>query len=97
MRTWNRGLGSTMVLNHHESSRKYWATRSSVCSFARATHSFACSALLTSLARSAALIFFTLSLAHSQAHGKVVFLRNERADFIQFRPIVGWGSYFDSG
>ena len=34
---------------------KYWATRSSVRSFARTAHSFACSALLPSLAPSAAL------------------------------------------
>ena len=34
---------------------KYWAIRSSVRSFTRTTHSFACSALLASLAHSAAL------------------------------------------
>ena len=41
---------------------KYWATRSSVRSFARTAHSFACSGLLALLAPSAAL---TCSLARS--------------------------------
>ena len=35
---------------------KYWVTRSSVWSFAQTAHSFTCSALLASIARSAALI-----------------------------------------
>ena len=51
-----------MVWNKQESRRKYWATRSSVRSFARTAHSFACSGLLASLAPSAAL---THSLARS--------------------------------
>ena len=46
---------------------EYWAIRSSVRSFARTAHSFACSALLASLARSAALI-------RSLAHGKKFFV-----------------------
>ena len=41
---------------------KYRAIRSSICSFARTAHSFACSALLALLARSAAL---TRTLARS--------------------------------
>ena len=46
---------------------KYWATRSSIRSFARTTHSFACSALLALLARSAALIrLFARSLVKSE-------------------------------
>ena len=45
----------TMVWNKQESRRKYWATRSSIRSFARTAHSFACSGLLASLAPSAAL------------------------------------------
>jgi hypothetical protein len=53
---------STVVWNKQESRRKYWATRSSVRSFARTAHSFACSGLLASLAPSAAL---TRSLARS--------------------------------
>ena len=53
---------STMVQISQESRRKYWATRSSVRSFARTAHSFACSGLLASLAPSAAL---TRSLARS--------------------------------
>ena len=44
-----------MVWINPESRRKYWATRSSVRSFARTAHSFACSRLLASLAPSAAL------------------------------------------
>ena len=44
-----------MVLNKQESRRKHWATCSPICSFAFTAHSFACSALPASLARSAAL------------------------------------------
>ena len=51
-----------MVQISEKSRRKYWATRSSVRSFARTAHSFACSGLLASLAPSAAL---TRSLARS--------------------------------
>ena len=53
---------STVGQNSQELGRKYWATRSSVRSFARTAHLFACSALLPSLARSIAL---TRSLARS--------------------------------
>ena len=52
----------TVVWKNQESRRKYWATRSSVRSFARTAHSLACSGLLASLAPSAAL---THSLARS--------------------------------
>ena len=45
----------TVVWNKQESSHKYWATHSSVCSFTRTTHSFPCSGLLALLAPSAAL------------------------------------------
>ena len=62
----------TVVQNTQELKRKYWATRSSVCSFACTIHSFTCSALLDSLALSAALIrSLARSLTHSRAHGKV--------------------------
>ena len=54
--------GRTMVENRKEHRYKYWATCSSVRSFARTAHSFACSGLLASLAPSAAL---TRSLARS--------------------------------
>ena len=37
---------STMLQNNKESRSKYWATRLSVCSFARTAHSFTCSTLL---------------------------------------------------
>ena len=46
----------TIGQTDQKSSCKYWATRSSICSLARIAHSFACSALLALLARSAALI-----------------------------------------
>ena len=49
-----------MVDYSQEYRLKYWATRSSVRSFARTAHSVACSGLLASLAPSAAL---TCSLA----------------------------------
>ena len=52
----------TVVWNNQKYRLKYWATRTSVCSFARTAHSFACSGLLASLAASAAL---TRSLACS--------------------------------
>ena len=51
-----------MVDNSQEYRLKYWATRSSVRSFARTAHLFACSRLLALLAPSAAL---TRSLARS--------------------------------
>ena len=52
----------TMVQNSQEYRLKYWVTRLSVRSFARTTHSFACSRLLALLTPSAAL---THSLARS--------------------------------
>ena len=69
--------GLTVGQNNQESRRKHWATRSSVCSFARTACSFACSALLALLARSAAL---TRSLA-PLTRGTVIdyhILRNKR-------------------
>ena len=49
-----------------ESRRKYWATRVFIRSFARTTHSIACSALLAFFARCAALIrLLARSLTHS--------------------------------
>ena len=54
------------VQSSHELRCKYWATRSSVCSFARIPQEFACSVLLASLVRSAALIpLFACSLLSS--------------------------------
>ena len=47
-----------MGQNNQKPRLKYWATRSSVHSFACKAHSFACSTLLVLLARSAALIRF---------------------------------------
>ena len=46
---------STMVKNSEEYRLKYWATQSSVRSFARPAYSFACSRLLPLLVPSAAL------------------------------------------
>ena len=45
----------TMVDNSQKYRLKYWATRSSVRSFARTAHAFACSGRLASLVRSTAL------------------------------------------
>ena len=47
---------STVGQVNQKPRRKYWATRSSIHSFARTAHSFACFRLLASLAPSAALI-----------------------------------------
>jgi len=58
----SKWLSCTVGQNSQESGRKYWATHSSIRSFARTAHSFACSGLLASLAPSAAL---TRSLARS--------------------------------
>ena len=68
----------------------YWAIRSSICSFTCTTHSFACSALLALLARSAALIrSLACSLTHSGAYGKGGFcLWNKRVNLISFKPTV---------
>ena len=52
----------TVVQNSQDSGRKYWV----ICSSARTAHSFACSALLASLAR-------FVALTRSRAHGKEVF------------------------
>ena len=51
-----------MVQNNQESKRKYWATRSSIRSFARTAHSSAGYALPASLTRSAALHSFARSV-----------------------------------
>ena len=74
---------------------EYWVIRSSVCSFARTAHSFAWSALLASLARSAALIHlfarsFTHSLSHFGADGKKVFVYglNASISYMQFQLTV---------
>ena len=66
----NDGKQCTVVQNNHESKRKYWATRSSVLSFVRTAHSYSCSVLFASLARSAELTcLFTRSLALSWESG----------------------------
>ena len=72
-----------MTVNRH---LEYWATHSSV----RAAHSFAYSALLASLARSAALIHSpALSFPCSRAHEKInSCLLIECVDFIQPEPTV---------
>ena len=64
---------STVGQNSQGSGRKYWTTRSSVHLFARTARSFACTALLASLACSAALIrLIARSLTHSRAREKVI-------------------------
>ena len=62
----------TVVWKSQGQRCKYWATCLSIRSFARTAHSFACSTLLVSLARSAALIH---SLACSPVGHSVQFLR----------------------
>ena len=68
---------------------EYWAIRSSVCSITRTAHSFACSALLASLARSAALIrSLARSLSHSGAHGKATYVYEFNASIsYSFNPL----------
>ena len=55
----------TLVQNNQEYRLKYWATRSSICSFACTAHLFACSSQLASLTGCAAL---TRLLARSLCH-----------------------------
>ena len=59
--------GCTVGQNNQECRLEYWATHSYIRSFIRIGHSFACSTLLASLARSAVLAHF----AHSEANVKV--------------------------
>ena len=62
----------TVEQNSQETGRKYWATRSFVRLLAHTTLLFACSALLASLARFAALIHSRArSLTDFRARGKV--------------------------
>ena len=56
---------STVVQNRQKYRLQYWATCSSVRSFACTAHSFACSGLLASLAPSAALTRSLTSLTPS--------------------------------
>ena len=63
---------STVGQNSKELGCKYWATHSSLCSFAWTAHSFTCSALLALLVHSAALIrSLACSFTHSRACGEV--------------------------
>ena len=55
---------TTVGKKKQELGCKYWATRSSVRSFARTAHSFACSALLALFARSAHLLAHLLHTVH---------------------------------
>ena len=66
-----------------------WAIRSSIRLFARTAHSFACCALLASLASSAALIrSLARSLAHFKAHGKETFVYKLNASIsYSFNPL----------
>ena len=62
----------TVVQNHQEFKRKYWATFLSICLFACTAHSFTRSILLTLLARSAASTpLLTRSLIYSRTRGKM--------------------------
>ena len=80
-----------MVENSQEYRLKYWATRSSVRSFARTAPSFCCSALLVGLLRSATL---TRSLARSltpsfKAIIAVFFLKDHSEMLTTFPSIPG--------
>ena len=77
--------------NSQESGQNYWATRSSICMLARTAHSFACSTLLASLARSAALICsIACSLSHSQSNQAVHPLARERNSYIVQTVAQNW-------
>ena len=73
----------TVDQKSQEQGRKYWATRSSIRLFTNTTHSFACFALLTLLARSAVL---NCSLAHSLTHSHLIRCLNST----WFCPTVQW-------
>ena len=69
---------------------EYWAIRSSVRSFAHTAHSFACSALLASFARSAALIHSLAPLTRSlrSSWERDLCLWVKCVEFISFLPTV---------
>ena len=69
---------------------------SAICSFTRTAHSFACSALLASLARSAALIrSLARSLAHSGAHGKAIYVYGMNASIsYNLKPLCNPRAFF---
>ena len=69
---WQTFSGATVIHNLLKSGCYQWATLLSAHSFARTGHSFACSALLASLTRSAALTrSLARSLTRSRARGTV--------------------------
>ena len=74
-------LHCTMVLNNQASRRKSWATHS----FTHTAHSFACSALLASLLRSAAA---NRLLTHSFTHSLTSSWESESLDAETFGTIV---------
>ena len=78
----------------------HWAIRSSARSFARTTHSFACSVLLASLARSAALIrSLPRSFTRSRAHGKEVSVHelNASISYSCYSVLINSPILLDSG
>ena len=80
-----------MGLINQVSRKKYWATHSSVPSFARTAHSFACSGLLASLAPSASLthlLAHSLSFAHYLARGTLSDWMSILSVFFLFSTIV---------
>ena len=60
-----------MVDNSQEYRLKYWATRSSIRSFTRTAHSFACFGLLRSRPPLHSLVCSLAHFAHSLARGTV--------------------------
>ena len=61
----NQSGTRTLVQYSQESGRKNWASRSSARSLAHTAHSFACSALIVLLPRSAAPTWSLAPLSHS--------------------------------
>ena len=76
-----------MVWNKQEQRRKYWVTRSSVRSFARTAHSFACSA--HSWESEFLMSQNDLALSHS-ALVEVVATVVLQEDWIDFARLVDW-------
>ena len=65
---------------------KHRATRSSICSFARTAHSFTCSTLLASLARTAALICLLACLLHLRPIADIGCPKN-KLSFVHFQRV----------
>ena len=87
-------LPPTMVDNSQEYRLKYWATRSSVRSFARTAHSVACFALLAALTRSLARSLRSLPRSWESeflmSHNVLVLSHSAKASLNQGIMISSW-------